>query len=156
MSASECVRSRSFPLFYSQSARALSPSLSLKSSLSPSVRLSPVIFSPFLSLSLPLPASVCVCTLFCRAQDVPYRADIRESELAGRTQTVSAVREDRVQRAQPLLRALSGKVCVQSVHGRVHPQRYALDALPLQTPGAKRVKMMAKTPPPRSRRRRRP
>lgn len=138
-------------------ACALSPSPSLKSPLS--VRLSPVIFSPFsLSLSPILPASACMCVcnppVFCRAQDVPYRADIRESELAGRTQTVPAVREDRVQRAQPLLRALSGQVRVQSVHGRVHPQRYALDALPLQAPGAERVKMMAKTP--WSRRRRRP
>lgn len=93
---------------------------------------------------------VCACVsviLSCytsRAEDVPYRANIRESELPGRTQEVSPLREDCLQRAEPLLRALSREIRVQPLHGRLYPQRYPADALPFQTPGTERVKMVAR------------
>lgn len=70
-----------------------------------------------------------------RAENVAHNAAVREGERLRRAPSVSAVRQDRLQRAQPLLRALSRQVHVPLLHGRVHAQRHAADARALQASG---------------------
>lgn len=64
-----------------------------------------------------------------------HRAAVRQGERLRRAPPVSAVQQDRLQRAQPLLRALSRQVHVPLLHGRVHAQRHTADACALQASG---------------------
>lgn len=45
------------------------------------------------------------------------------------------MQQNRLQRSQSLLRPLSRQIFVHSLFGGVHAQRYAADALQIQTPG---------------------
>lgn len=70
-----------------------------------------------------------------RVENMAYRPTVRESEQLRRASSVSSLRQDRVQRTQPLLRALSRQVLLPKLFSCLHAQRYLADACARQASG---------------------